>query len=71
MHKKALCFLCDDYDYRYEDILRKSDKTNNKKDKQKLKQGRKAIEITKDVKLVKTDISVWPYTNHLMSNLLL
>ena len=58
MQKKALCFLCKDYNYPYEDILRKSDKTNNKKDKQKLKQGRKAIEITKDVKLVKTDISV-------------
>ena len=58
MQKKALCFLCDDYDYPYEDIFRKSDKTNNKKDKQKLKQGRRAIEITKDVKLVKTDISV-------------
>ena len=54
MQKKALCFLCKDYNYPYEDILRKSDKTNNKKDKQ----GRKAIEITKDVKLVKTDISV-------------
>ena len=44
---------------------------NNKKDNQKLKHGGKQLKITKDVKLVKTNISVWPSTNHLLSKILL
>ena len=40
-------------------------------DNQKLKHGGKQLKITKDVKLVKTNISVWLFTNHLLSKILL
>ena len=39
-------------------------------DNQKLKHGGKYLKITKDVKLVKTNISVWLSTNHLLSKIL-